>query len=79
MDKTPSELGTYIREAIQEPGRSENWLADRSGIPRVTLRRRLDSPEHFTLDELIRVSVALEVKLSALTEIFTSAPQKQAA
>ena len=48
-------------EALRESkGLSVPALATASGIPRVTLTRRLQNPDTFTLAELSRLAEALE-------------------
>jgi transcriptional regulator with XRE-family HTH domain len=44
-----------IRNRMTAMGLSENQLADRTAIPRMTLRRRLANPKSLTLAETERI------------------------
>lgn len=50
-----------IRNRMTAMGLSENALADRTAIPRMTLRRRLTDPKTLTLDEAERICDVLGV------------------
>ncbi|OSM43500.1 helix-turn-helix domain-containing protein [Nesterenkonia sp. PF2B19] len=69
MDKRAA-LGQHIRDLMDNAGHSENSLAETTGIPRVTLRRRLDAPENLSVGEIARIAAALHVEPSALTEYY---------
>lgn len=71
MDYTNESLEEFIRVELGRPGRSESWLSSSTGIARVTLRRRLASPDQFTLDELVKVARALGVDPSELATRYT--------
>jgi len=62
-----AELRDRVQELRKQAGRSTQWLADRTGIPYSTLRRRLEvAPENFTLKELHRIADALDVPVEAI-------------
>lgn len=60
---TISEIGKRVELARRAELRSVSWLAERTGIPDKTLRRRLDHPEAFKLSELNAVAEALGHRL----------------
>ncbi|HEY9353775.1 MAG TPA: helix-turn-helix transcriptional regulator [Nocardioides sp.] len=67
MDNTFSErVARRVRSVMDAAGMSQNELADRSGIARVTLRRRLDGHSAFTLNESERIAAALGTSLDEL-------------
>lgn len=49
-----------IRNRMTAMGLSENALADRTAIPRMTLRRRLVDTDSMTLAEVERIALALD-------------------
>ena len=53
MDKMNQRIATAVRTAITTAGLNENAVADATGIPRVTLRRRLNGSVPFNADELV--------------------------
>ncbi|MGX6508247.1 helix-turn-helix domain-containing protein [Rhodococcus sp. SJ-2] len=53
MDKMNQRIATAVRAAITTAGLNENAVADATGIPRVTLRRRLNGSVPFNADELV--------------------------
>lgn len=60
-------IATRIKALRKAKGLSEAQLAVDSAIPRVTLRRRLATPETFTLIELQRLAAALDTTPTDLT------------
>lgn len=55
-------IATQVSAAIQQQGISIRQAADRAGIPRETLRRRLaDNSSAFTVDELEDLAAVLDV------------------
>ena len=70
MDKTRVTIAAYIREQMKQAKHSENSLAEATGIPRVTLRRRLADPEDLTLSEVTRIALAVGVKPSSIWDRF---------
>lgn len=67
MDNTFSERTAHrVASAMKATGTSENALAERSGIARVTLRRRLDGHHAFTLNEAEAIAKALDVPVAEL-------------
>lgn len=57
-----------IRRALEEQGRTQEWLSEVSGIPMRTLARRLHktNPSGFPLDELNVIAIALGSDLVTL-------------
>jgi lambda repressor-like predicted transcriptional regulator len=62
---TLRDLASAVREAIQASGLSVNETADRSNVPRTTLKRHLIDGK-FGSDELPAVAAALGTTPSAL-------------
>lgn len=55
-------ISQRITAALRDADQSQHWLANATGIPLTTRRRRLVSAgDSFTLDELARIAVALDV------------------
>lgn len=50
-----------VRTAVESAGRSTNNLAESTGIPRVTLIRRLSGHSSFTVVELHQIATLLAV------------------
>ena len=55
-----------VRVAMEQKGETEKGLADATGIPRTTLRRRLTGNSPFTVNELGAIAPCLGVALVAL-------------
>lgn len=55
-----------IKSLLSEKRFSINSLADATGIPYTTLRRRLREPNGLTMGDLLRIAAALEVSPAAL-------------
>lgn len=53
--KSPSPLAVLLNGYVYADGGSLTTGAERTGIPRTTLYRKLLSPNAFTLDELLRI------------------------
>lgn len=63
----PHRVAQTVVSAMQADGWSEKALADATGIPRVTLRRRLvGSP--FNVAELAAIAAVLNTTVTALIE-----------
>lgn len=63
----PRQITAEIREAMQAAGVSQRVLSARTGLPLVTLSRRLtDNGRPFDLAELLAIADALEVNLAEL-------------
>ena len=61
------QLAAEVREAARSAGVSRNQLAELTGIPFVTLTRRLASTgKGFTVAELVAVAAALDLSLVEL-------------
>ena len=67
MDRSEAldrQLTAEVREAVKAAGLSQRDLAGRTGIPLVTLSRRLTGQGRgFTVDELLRIGEALGLSL----------------
>ena len=61
MDQLDRDAGDRVREAIEAAGMSLNQAAANSGIPRVTLLRRLGRGGDFTLREIDALGRALDI------------------
>lgn len=61
-------IAARVRQAIEDAGESWAGAADRTGIPRETLRRRLNDIHPFTIDELEIVAVGLGLEPDAFTD-----------
>lgn len=61
MDQLDRDAGNRVREAMEAAGMSLNQVAANSGIPRVTLMRRLQRAGDFTLREIDALARALGV------------------
>ena len=68
----PTVIAQRIETARATERRSVAWLSEQTGIAEKTYRRRLASPEQFTLDELARVTRALGTELE---DVFTEVPK----
>lgn len=58
---TAQQVAAAVRGIVAESGLSELALAEQSGIPRVTLRRRLAAQSPFTVQELADIGEVLGV------------------
>lgn len=66
-NRKAAELVTRITKAREVTGRTNRWLSETTGIPYSTLNRKLNvTPEFFTVQDLSRIAVALDVSLSSL-------------
>lgn len=65
---TPTNLtiAQRVRAAMDQAGDSEVKLADDTGIPRTTLRRRLTGNSDWMTSELVAISKRLDVSLIEL-------------
>jgi transcriptional regulator with XRE-family HTH domain len=59
MDTLTGAIAAAVRDDMRQRGISELKLSELSGIPRVTLRRRLAGTSPFTTTELAHISEAL--------------------
>lgn len=62
---TPTRVAQAVAAAMEAGGWSEKALADATGIPRVTLRRRL-AGSAFNVAELAAIASTLETTVTAL-------------
>lgn len=67
MPTRPSEpLLTFLRDVIRQKGYTTAELADRCGIDRADLKRRLAGAEPLTVDEFVQIANALELSPTEL-------------
>ncbi|MFJ4653815.1 helix-turn-helix domain-containing protein [Nocardia sp. NPDC088792] len=57
-----------MKEVIEDADLSVRTAAERSGIPRETLRRRLDGLAPFDIDELEKLAAVLSVESDAFLD-----------
>lgn len=57
-----------IRAQLARQRRSQQWLADQTGIGRPGLSKRLSGSRSFSLAQLVVVAAALEVPITSLIE-----------
>jgi transcriptional regulator with XRE-family HTH domain len=55
-----------IADVLRSEKRSQRWLAQRSGTPISTLRRKLSMRADFTVTEIARIAEALDVSPASL-------------
>ena len=60
--ETKQEASQIILKAILDAERSQQWVANKSGIPISTLRRKLRGHTDFRLCEVVNIAVALNVQ-----------------
>lgn len=65
----PATLSEVVGKALSDTGLSDRQIEARTGISRVTLRRRLGDPDEFKMRELRRVAAFLGMKLSDLVAL----------
>ena len=75
-DPTDQQIAAVVVSALDEAGIDWHVAADRAGIARTTMRRRLEGHTSFTVPELIRVAALIE---TTPAEILTRAGQVVAA
>lgn len=63
---TARDIATSLASAIREAGWSQRDVADATGIPLVTLSRRLTGKSPLTITELAAITEAIGVSLAAL-------------
>ncbi len=73
MDNPTQTLHSRVRDSFAASGLSLNALAEATGIPRTTLRRKLAGLAEFTFSELIRLAAALDSDVAAWTAGLTVA------
>jgi transcriptional regulator with XRE-family HTH domain len=59
-------IADRIKDAMETSGISVSKLAELTGIPRMTLSRRLANPTTFTLGELVRIAEVLGITTESL-------------
>lgn len=70
MDTTyASQVAAQVAAAMVAKDVSQKALAEATDIPRVTLIRRLNGAQPFTVAELSRIAVALEVDVRSLIDV----------
>ena len=60
------DVADHVAHHLALAGRSPSWLCCVTGIPRVTLDRRLSGRTPFTLNELDRIAEALSIPTASL-------------
>lgn len=66
MNDTAVEPAATIRAELARRRRTVGWLSAATGLPSMTLQRRLATPEKFTLPELAAIATALDIDESTL-------------
>lgn len=66
MESTASRVAAVVKETMTARNISQVQLAEATGIPRVTLIRRLNGSVAFSVDELDRIAAHLGVSVSDL-------------
>lgn len=65
MEHTPTNtreaIAAEVRASLARSGHSALWLSERSGISKTALSLKLKAQRSFTVEELVAVSVALDV------------------
>lgn len=59
-------VANRVGDLIGASGVTRTWICEQTGIPRVTLHRRLSGLSPFTLAELDRIADALRVPTTSL-------------
>ena len=54
-------VGEHIHKFLTETGRTQKWLSNKTGIPRVKLNLSLHGKRKLTFEEYARICGALEV------------------
>lgn len=60
------QIAERVAAAIARSGRKRNWVALKSGIPLTTFSRKVNGHVDFTVPEIVRIALVLDVKPSAL-------------
>lgn len=72
MDTNPNTFTRLVAAAVAEAMKAGDWsekgLAEATGIPRVTLRRRLAGAAPFNVAELAAIADTLGTTVTALTK-----------
>lgn len=63
---TKKDASQIILQAILDAERSQQWVADKAGIPVTTLRRKLQGHTDFRLGEVASIAQALNVNPAEL-------------
>jgi predicted transcriptional regulator len=63
---TKQDASQIILQAILDAERSQQWVANKAGIPVTTLRRKLQGQTDFRLSEVANIACALNVNPSDL-------------
>lgn len=69
MDSKKAHMGITLKAAIDAAGQSVLSLSESTGIPRVTLGRKLKRPEQLTVAELDLIAEALGIPASDLLAV----------
>lgn len=67
-----SAVAKTVTESLKAGGYSEKAMAEATGIPRVTLRRRLSGTSPFNVSELDAIARTLGIPIRNLTDPATS-------
>jgi len=66
MNQELDEVAASVQAALDDSGKSTNWLAVAAKIPYSTLSRKLDGVGEFKFSELRRIAEVLDVHPSTL-------------
>lgn len=69
--KNPADIqafGMHLRKLREEKGWSQQQLADTANVPKITIQRIELAKSSATLDMLISIAKALEIKIEKLVE-----------
>lgn len=58
---TKEDASRIILQAILDAERSQQWVADKAGIPATTLRRKLQGHGDFRIGEVANIAQALNI------------------
>ena len=66
MDHMNRAIAAHISQQLITNDRSQNWLSDKTNIPRSTLKRSLAGSRPFNVEELNSIAEALGLSLTDL-------------
>lgn len=79
MDQMNRAVAAHISRELILRERSQNWLAERTNIPRSTLKRSLAGNRPFNIEELQVIAEALETRITELVRPAESVALTEAA